>query len=642
MLRDLQEQGSLQAIDRQFAELVGRVTGSDNRWLLLSAALASRAVGRGDICLDLAASAGQPFPDTATEPAGEDRAETPAPRQIDLPALDPWIAALRTKPARLCVGDAGANRPLVLDGTRLYLRRFWNYEQSVVAGLCARAGTADETARSPAFERLLKQYFPDTPGPGAGLQREAARKACSRRLAFISGGPGTGKTFTVARIVALLAGQRPREMPLKVHLAAPTGKAAARMKESIVRAKGDFGGAASVAGQIPEEASTLHRLLGSLPGSPYFRHDRTRPLDTDVVVVDEASMIDLPLMAKLLDALPPQARLILVGDMDQLASVEPGKVFGDICEAAASNPVLSPCMTKLTYSRRFKPDSPIGRLSAAINNARPDNLADAGEAWQTLADADGDTLRRYEAAGGLRDGAGHPLHGFRTAVLSGYRDFLNAATPAGAFEAMNGFRVLCAVRGGPYGVRAVNRTIEEILALRGVGAIAPELRPRRPLAPSGEFYDHRLILVTVNDYALGLYNGDIGVVLADPESGVLSAWFEREIQGDAAPYRRIAVNMLPDHETAFAMTVHKSQGSEFGRVVFVLPPDTDSPVLTRELLYTGLTRTQGPLDLWCAEAAFKAAVLRRTRRTSGLKERLGRLQGNTARAASRPTRRKAD
>ena len=617
-LRELEAQGSLRPIDGQLADLARRMMRTDRWDVLLAVALASRAVGRGDVCLDLAAMAGKPFPDRADDT----EAELPdTVKRLTLPAERTWLAALSSKAAACCIGGPDDHRPLVLEGSRLYLRRFWQYEQQVLAGLRARAGLAGQPP-APWFEARLRQYFPDEAGPGAAIQRDAARTACSRRFALLSGGPGTGKTYTVARIVALLAEDRIGGRPLKVHLAAPTGKAAARVQESIRKAKADFSGQAAVLGQIPEVASTLHRLLGASPGSPYFRHDRSNPLDTDVVVVDEASMIDLPMMAKLLAALPDEARLILVGDQDQLASVEPGKVFGDLCEAAAAHPVLKPCLSRLTHSRRFTPDSPIGRLSAAINRTRPDASDDLAQAWQTLVAVNGsEGFAWHDAAAGLRDGEGHPRHAFRLAVLEGYRRFLDAVTPADAFAALNAFRVLGAVRGGPAGVPALNRLIEAILALKDVTAMAGGLRPANPLKPRGGGYDHQPILVTANDYALGLYNGDVGIVLAGPD-GTLSAWFEQAGPDGTVTHRRLALNLLPPHETAFAMTVHKAQGSEFDRVLLVLPSQATSPVLTRELLYTGLTRTRGPLALWCTDAVFAAALARRTQRTSGLKARL--------------------
>jgi exodeoxyribonuclease V alpha subunit len=310
-------------------------------------------------------------------------------------------------------------------------------------------------------------------------------------------------------------------------------------------------------------------------------------------------MVDLPLMAKLLDALDTDCRLLLVGDGSQLASVEPGRVYGDICHAAGEGGPLAGCLTTLTESRRFSADSPIGRVSIAINTA-------PATAWDALAEQTGDTLKVHPS-----DDARAETGDFAAWVVANLRDYLAATDPAEALAEANRFRILCALRGGPFGVAAMNACVERILARHG-------------LRPSGRFYDHRLILVTVNTPALGLFNGDVGVVLAERDAsgartGKLLGWFTGR---DGAP-RPVPVNLLPEHETSFAMTVHKSQGSEFPNLALVLPPEGDSPVLTRELVYTGLTRVKiengvGGLRLYCTEASFRAAVARRTERASGL------------------------
>lgn len=600
-LEGLRADGQLRPIDLQLADFVRRATGTDDPALLLAAALTSRAVGDGQACLDLAAHAGQALPD-ATEAAPDARGSESAPVGGSVPTLPPlsvWLAALRTDAARRLVGGADDRRPFVLAGSRLYLRRYWTYERTVASGFARLAAQDDTGAPWPDwFETRLRQYFPDG-HDGTALQREAARKACRRQLSILSGGPGTGKTYTLARIVALLAELQPAEAPLRVRVAAPTGKAATRVVESLRKAKHDLVGTAPdpIVAQVPETAETLHRLLGTVPNSPYFRHDRDHPLDADVIVVDEASMVDLPLMAKLLDAMPAACRLVLVGDRDQLASVEPGRVYGDLCEAAGRSEALRGCLTQLTHSRRFGSGTAIGRLADAIN-------AGSSDAWHLLCDASGTGVAAHGADVALDED-------FRATVTAGYGNYLEASEPAQALRAAGEFRVLCATRRGPVGVYFVNRLIEQALA-KGHG------HGVRRFSPTAPFYDHRLVMVTVNDYSLGLYNGDVGVVLRETGGEALRAWFEGGTASDAGGCRSVPVHLLPDHETAFAMTVHKSQGSEFERVALVLPPEADSPVLTRELLYTGITRTRSHLDLWCTEAPFMAAVRRRTQRSSGL------------------------
>jgi exodeoxyribonuclease V alpha subunit len=390
-----------------------------------------------------------------------------------------------------------------------------------------------------------------------------------------------------------------------VKIAAPTGKAAARMVESIQNAKQDLrreGISAAILDAMPESASTIHRMLGSRYQSPYFKHDTRNPLAADLVIVDEASMVDLPLMAKLLDALPEACRLMLVGDREQLASVEPGRVYGDVCHAALEGGPLAGCLTTLTESRRFPSDSAIGKVSAAIH--------DGGDpAWAVLMEqAQQAELNVCDSLEATQDGGA-----FAALVTRSLSPYLAATTPEAALSAAGQFRILCALRKGPYGVQRMNKRVEGILSKAG-------------LRPSGRFYDHRLILVTANTPALDLNNGDVGVVLAAKNAaglrtGGLLAWFYGK---DKQP-RAIPVNLLPEHETAFAMTVHKSQGSEFPNVALVLPPQGDSPVLTRELVYTGLTRVKidrqnqtGGVTVYCSKASFTGAVDRLTERISGL------------------------
>jgi exodeoxyribonuclease V alpha subunit len=607
--------GLLSDLDVQFADLVRRATGSEEVAVLHAAALASRAVGEGHACLDLAAQAGRSFPGRPA-PAGEPDAEASGSEARrgtvpTLPPLEEWLAALATDAARRIVGGPDDGRPLVLSGTRLYLRRYWDYECLVAAGLAALAADEDVPDVLPAdFEDRLAAYFPvgSAGGETSARQRAAARNALVRRLSILSGGPGTGKTYTLARIVALLVEAHGQDRPFRVRIAAPTGKAAARAVESVRAAKATLSGitGSAVLAQVPEDALTLHRLLGPIPNSPYFRHHRDNPLDADLVVVDEASMVDLPLMAKLLDALPPGCRLMLVGDRFQLASVEPGRVYGDLCEAALLSDALRPCMTELTFSHRFSSSPDIGSVATAVN-------AGSTGAWPVLrACASGKVAQHDVAATGLSADAA-----FRSVVLNGYQAFLNATEPAAALEAAARFRVLCAVRRGPCGVTAVSRAIERILA-------SVEGRSARRVAPSGSFYDHQLVMVVANEYSLHLFNGDVGVVLRNPETKALAAWFDAAAVSGQAGVRAVPVDLLPEHETAFAVTVHKSQGSEFEHVALVLPTDSGSPVLTRELLYTGITRAKERLDVWCTEAAFAAAVARRTQRSSGLAAVLSR------------------
>ncbi len=598
----IQRAGFFRSLDLQMAGLAGRIAGRAGEPVWLAVALASRSVGRGHSCVDLADWAGRKWADVIQEErrTGSSTGEEPAPEVEDLgvlPAWEEWKARLTSKDSRLLVGGPADSTLLVLHGSRLYLRRYWEYERKVEARLqLLHQIPVGDSPEGPWVERYLAGAKP--------AQVEAARKALMRRLSLLSGGPGTGKTYVLARILALWV-QGNWGRPLNIRIAAPTGKAAARVADSVREAKAQMrecGVEEAVLAAIPEEATTLHRLLGARQHSPYFKHDASNRLVADHVIVDECSMIDLPLMAKLVDALPDDCRLLLVGDRDQLASVEPGSVYGDLCRAAMDGGPLEGCLTQLTDSTRFPEDSAIGKVSQAIRRGDPDAWACLGSASDRCP-----SLRVMDST--VLDSS----KGFRTLVERQFADYLAARDPGVALEASKRFRILCALRRGPFGMIRINRLVEEILA--GAG-----------LKPGARFYDHQLILVTANTPALGLFNGDVGVVLASGgedgnAAGELFAWFAGENQ----VLRAVPVHLLPGHETAFAMTVHKSQGSEFPNVAMILPADGDSAVLTRELLYTGMTRVRlgripgdGCLMLWCTQASFTAAVQHKTERETGL------------------------
>ena len=526
---------SSSALDRQFGDFIERLHGAPAPALREAAMLVSRRRAEGHICIE-ASDLPEPLPETRT------------------------------------VGRGAEFTPLVLDRGRLYLRRYWQYEQQLAQALLARAGTA----------KNRRQKMP------ANLQERAALNALARNFSVITGGPGTGKTHTVGRILALLRAQ-PGGAECKIALAAPTGKAAARLTEELREA-----GAGA-------EATTIHRLLGSLPDSPYFRHDAAHPLTADVVIIDEASMVDLALMAKLVDAVPPNARLILLGDRDQLASVEAGNVLADIC--AAAEPVDSPlhgAVVQLTESHRFEKESGIFHLSHAVNLGDADAAKAALESGKP--DAQWHALPAPNALG----------QALESRIVTGYRPYLATLhDPENALRRLQQFRLLCALRLGPYGVENLNSLAEEALAAAGL------------LVPRPGWYAGRPVMIMRNDYNLRLFNGDTGLILSDPEAdGDLRAFF----LSAEGKLRRFLPSRLPLHETAFALTVHKSQGSEFQRLLVLLPAK-DSPVLTRELLYTAITRARSAVELWGHPETFRAALARRTVRASGLREALSSAHG---------------
>lgn len=563
----------LSPLSRQLGVCLLRLEPQAGLPVILAAWLVSEAVAKGDVCLDLAAHAGQRRWHDAFSPG------------LVCPALAEWEQVLSASPL---VGAPGEFAPLILDaGHRLYLARYWHYESLLAADLLGRASAPLADVDEGRLAGDLDRLFASNAGEEPDWQKRAAATAVRRRLCVISGGPGTGKTTTVVRLLAAL--QMHYRGGLTIRLAAPTGKAAARMQEAVRNAKGHLEVEAEIRAAIPEQASTLHRLLGARPDSSRFRHGKDNPLPLDVLVVDEASMIDLALMAKLVQALPPRARLILLGDKDQLSSVEAGAVFGDICAGGEGG--LAASIALLHKSYRFAASGGIGRLALAVRDG------DAGSALAVLAE------------GAAPDIAWHPPqpHDLKPLLLDGYRDYLDAlrqrTAPEVLFERFERFRALCAHRDGPSGVAGLNALLED--ALRANGAIAPR----------ETWYYGRPVMVARNDYNLMLFNGDIGIVAE--KDGQRRVFF----QGADGALRDYAPGWLPQHETVFAMTVHKSQGSEFDQVLLVLPEQA-SPVLNRALVYTAITRAKRHIAIRANREILAQAIAAQAERASGLRERL--------------------
>jgi exodeoxyribonuclease V alpha subunit len=585
-------------VDVHFARAMSRLARSNRAELVVAAALASRATGNGDVCVNLAEFAGRALPAF----------------EVTAPPMDDWMRFLRDSDV---VGIPGQFRPLVLDDAgRLYLHRYWDYERRVAGSLLERAVDVDEVDE-PLLRDGLKRFFPNAVDVE---QKLAAATAVLRRLCVISGGPGTGKTTTVVKILALLAEQA-RGRELAIGVAAPTGKAAARVQDAIAAALERLDLDLFTRESMPAEAFTLHRLLGARPDSVYYRHHRDNPLALDVLVVDEASMADLALAAKLLDAMPPRARLILLGDKDQLASVEAGAVLGDICAGsgysarfakrlaavsgvavskiprAADACALSDSVALLERSYRFGPESGIGNLARLVNRGR------GAEAFALLeSGVHPDIGWRTVTAGDLRSR-------LADSIAEGLRLYFEAvranAAPHEIFSHFNTFRVLCAHRRGLFGVIAVNRLIEDVLDEHGFITARQTWYPGRP------------VMITRNDYSLRLFNGDVGIALPDAaDAGRLKVYF-----GAGEDVRTFAPSRLPDYETVYAMTVHKAQGSEFRDVVMILPSEM-SPIMSRELVYTGISRAMSRIEIWGNEGVFTEAVERRLVRASALQERL--------------------
>ncbi|WP_308920330.1 exodeoxyribonuclease V subunit alpha [Janthinobacterium sp. J1-1] len=639
----LADAGQVRRLGAAFARFVGslaqdQVQASDAPALAVACVVLSELEGRGHSCVMLAELAHAP-----SQLMGWTDEQWQAVLAVSgpLPAtLEDWCALLARAPQVWSAGVADTHQPLVLDGERLYLRRYWRDETAVGMAIATRAATV-VAPPLPQVRQWLDVLFDRPPeGGGPDWQKVACAIALRGKVAIITGGPGTGKTYTVASLLTLLFAVSPQPEQLRIALAAPTGKAAARLKQSIDQALAGLaekvGAAAGNAlpllalAQRMGAARTLHSLLGARPGTRAFAHHAGNQLDVDVLIVDEASMVHLEMMASVLDALPSTAILILLGDKDQLASVEAGAVLGDLCHdaqaggydaatiayAQAASGVVIPAgfagdagalaqqTVMLRHSHRF--GGPIGELAQAVNDGRPDlakacfaNDAEGKVAWKVPAQPE-EVLRL--ALGGREGAPG----GYRP-----YLELVNAGSEGhfdhddwvrGVLRSFEAFRILCAVRDGEWGVAGLNTAIELRLEREG-------------LLRRAEWYVGRPVMVTRNDYGTGVFNGDIGLTLRDPSRPAsLRVYF---LEGDKV--RSVLATRLRQVETAFAMTVHKSQGSEFRHTVLVLPQEGGA-MLARELVYTGITRARDFFTLVSpTQAVLFDAILRRTQRASGLR-----------------------
>ena len=646
----------LRALDKVFAQFIADLYPAADPLFILTAALVSHQQGRGHVCLQLDATLKRPDFVLSLPPEGDLRLIKPL-----LPSTVLMQVSLAEWQALIAKNLVQLQQPiLVLQGTRLYTQRFWHYEQQLGKLLTQRMQL--QASPAPELPRILAGLFAE-PSQIDGVrvvdwQKIACALASQQSFTIITGGPGTGKTTTVVRLLALLqqlAVQRNSEQPLRIRLAAPTGKAAARLTESIGGQIEQLQVAEAIKKHIPQEVVTLHRLLGSKPDSRAFKHNADNPLLLDVLVIDEASMVDLEMMFNVLQALPTHAQLILLGDKNQLASVEAGAVLGDLCHyaeqgyapelqaqlmaltgediaaenLAGSSQLLAQHTVMLRHSRRFAASSAIGQLAKAVNQQ------DARQALQTFSTAQGSELDHFVA---LDTSQLNRLlinsAATETQAIKGYAFYLQqlrATRPADDCEELeqwqtwsantltnfSQFQLLAAVRKGAYGVEQLNQQIADSLAKSGL------------IHHAYGWYEGRPVMVTQNDYSLGLMNGDVGIALYVPtftQQGRVGKQLSLRVafaKNDGTDgVRWLLPSRLSAIETVFAMTVHKSQGSEFNHTALVLPEQL-SPVLTKELIYTAITRAKQHFTLIESNPGiFEKSLGRSIQRSSGLLEQI--------------------
>lgn len=586
--------------------------------LLLLVVLVSVELGKKNACLDLT------------------RLDSNNPLNLNLAQMDFALPnlndALTQSRQYRCIGMATGpadtpNTPLVYYANRLYLQRYWVYESLLSRALQQKINN-DSLLDLPRAAALFEQLFPAEQAVSGEVdwQKMACATALVKNFSVITGGPGTGKTTTVTRLLALIVllqmANDANQKPI-IKLVTPTGKAAARLSESIKGAKQKLNITPQERELIPDEASTIHRLLGVKPHSSEFIHHQGNRLHLDVLVVDEVSMVDLPMMAKLMAALPIQTKVILLGDKDQLSSVEAGSVLADICFGTTSTPgysrglleqvqqltnmdlsaacavtsqvSLSDCICLLQKSHRFDDKSGIGQLAKAVNRSD----------WQAIRQIQLGQVPSLAFSGISRSDHQQLVLQSAQAYKPYLRMIAQHQDPKEIITAFNQFQLLCALREGDYGVSGMNEAIEKQLVRMG-------LIDNRQL-----YYAGRPIMISQNDYSLQLFNGDVGLILADPETKHLKAWF---INPDGE-VRSVYPNRLPSHDLVYAMTVHKSQGSEFSEVSMILPPlgqVMNNKVITKELIYTGITRAKKQFNLFAESKVLEIAIRQSTQRSSGL------------------------
>lgn len=606
-LYSLAQEGILSWIDVHFSKLMVKLAVKNHQEVALASALASYYTRQGHICVDLSKASGK-----------ELSLEGLKLNDIQCPDLLEWRKKLFDSSM---VGRGGDDLPLILDNeSRLYLCKYWQYQKRIFDLINEKIANDYEQINVLKLKKGLERLFNLNEYNGLDWQILAAVLAIKKKFFIITGGPGTGKTTLLAKIVALLLDQNNSiHTPPKLMLTAPTGKGALRMQEAIEKAKEKLNFSHEIKKIFPKHAITLHRLLGSMEGSTDFRYNEKNKLPVETLIIDEASMVDIALLAKLLQALHSDARLIMLGDKNQIASVEAGAAFGDICSVKntkyfseeisgyieniigkgkinkimENNIKLGDAIITLEKNYRFDENSGIGLLSQSISNGIPEksfellNSINYSDVLMVNIKSPKEMLKLLEKP-----------------TLDIYHKISEISDPNHAIEIFSQFRILCALRKGPFGVVALNNIVEQLL------------RNNNIIQENRRWYKGMPIMVLRNDYKLQLFNGDVGMVFPDPEFNNDFRVFFPSINGALRSFHPIR---LPTFESVHAMTVHKSQGSEFDNVILILP-DIFSPVLTRELLYTAITRAKRKVEVWGNEKIFTRAVEKVTDRNSGLRD----------------------
>ncbi len=566
-MADLTVNPIFNALDRRVARLVAERSRRNSDAVELIVAITSYLLRQGHVCLDL-----------NLDPPEEVKPFLKNGLWSSLPQL--------VKECPVVADEDVPDQPLILSKNRkLYFHRYWFYESELLQAVVERCRDPSEAERVDTASAESRQ---------AGIklsyeQRRAVTVAMRSPLTLISGGPGTGKTTTILSLI-LQNLCKNKDVEADVALAAPTGKAAQRVQESLEKGLISTG-----VKPLNLRATTVHRLLGYKRFSSQFMHDKDHPLPFGLVIIDEASMLDLPLFAKLIGAIGPESRLVLLGDRHQLASVEAGSIFGDLVEGGILHNQLKKQTIDLRQNFRFAKNSPIYRLCQTVK------MGDADQAIQLLKEKNGE-IRSMPLPSPNR-----LKKNLANSLLAHYKQLQLERDPPTALNLLDRYCVLSPVRKGPYGVEGLNRTIESLLKLQ------------HPYLKEGRHYHGKPILITENNYDLNLFNGEMGMLLASPhEPEHLQAWFYGESRSEV---RKFPISALPSFETAYAITVHKSQGSEYEKVYLILPPQ-EAPILTRELIYTGISRSRNKVEIWANTSILKFAINRPTRRSSGIADRL--------------------